>query len=61
MAPRQTVEEFRSSTSALLELLRAGTPLTEIEEELIASRIGTLRTEFGNWRKRRAKPKVSKP
>lgn len=59
MAPRQTVEEFRAATRALLELLRAGTPLTEIEEELIASRIGTLRTEFGNWRKRRAKPRDS--
>ena len=54
MAPRQTVEEFQSATIALLELLRAGEPLTEIEEGIIGSQIGSLRVEFPNWRKRRA-------
>jgi hypothetical protein len=55
MAPRQTVEEFRAATSALLDLLRAGAPLTEIEDGIIGSQIGSLRAELSNWRKRRTK------
>jgi hypothetical protein len=54
MAPTQTVEEFRTATRSLLKLLRAGKQLTELEEDLIASKIGALRVEFPNWRKRRA-------
>jgi hypothetical protein len=60
MAPRQTVEEFLNATGALLDLLRADTPLTEIEDTLIASKIGSLRAEFPNWRTRRdMKPTTS--
>jgi hypothetical protein len=55
MAPAQTVEEFRIATRSLLKLLGAGKPLTEVEESIIAAKIGALREEFPNWKKRRTR------
>jgi hypothetical protein len=53
VAPLQTIEEFLTATSALLELFRADTPLTEIQDRLIASKIASISAEFDNWRTRR--------
>ncbi|HWI67109.1 MAG TPA: hypothetical protein VNS88_01800, partial [Nitrospiraceae bacterium] len=50
---RPMVEEFLVATRPLLRLLRAGRPLTQVEEDLIATKIGLLRVEFNNWTKKR--------
>jgi hypothetical protein len=55
MAPRETVEEFLIATRPMIRLLRAGRPLTEVEESLIACKIGALRVEFSSWKKRRVR------
>jgi hypothetical protein len=47
------VEEFLVATRSLLKFLRAGKPLTQIEEDLIATKIGALRVDFPKWRKMR--------
>lgn len=48
---RPMVEEFLVATRPLLKLLRAGKPLTRVEEDLIATKIGALRVEFPKWKK----------
>ena len=55
MAPREVVEEFLIATRPLLRLLRAGRPLTQNEEDLIATKIGALRVDFTNWKKKRTR------
>ena len=55
MVHRQTVEEFLISTRPMLRLLRDGRPLTQNEEDLIATKIGALRVEFSTWKKRRTR------
>jgi len=61
VAPLQTIEEFLTATSALLELFRADTPLTEIQDRLIASKIASISAEFDNWRARRDMQPTSSP
>jgi len=50
---RPIVEEFLVATRPLLRLLRAGRPLTLVEEDLIATKVGALRVDFTNWKKKR--------
>ena len=49
MAQREVVEEFLIATRPLLKLLRAGRPLMQHEEDLIATKIVALRIDF-NWK-----------
>ena len=50
---RPMVEEFLVATRSLLKLLHARKPLTQNEEDLIATKIGALRVEFPKWKKMR--------
>ena len=52
---RPMVEAFLVATRPLLRLLRAGRTLTPVEEDLIATKIGSLRVDFANWKKKRTR------
>ena len=52
---RPMVEAFLVATRPLLRLLRAGRPLTPVEEDLIATKIGSLRVDFTNWKRKRTR------